>query len=207
MIVAPREYKVEFVNRKRYHSINVHGIVPAGCHLLGDSGYPSKKWLLTAYLRPQPGAQSSYNRAHKKTCSIVERGIGQLKPHFHMPHSEIQVGPPSKVCQIVEVCALLHNICKARNIILPEEEEHLAAAEDGGSEERPPAQKVQSRHEGILYRDEFVVLHFKWMISFSSRNTNDVPGKSGPCWCHITGAGSGVAGASSSTPTASEAHV
>ena len=23
MIVAPREYKVEFVNRKRYHSINV----------------------------------------------------------------------------------------------------------------------------------------------------------------------------------------
>ncbi|XP_045105182.1 uncharacterized protein LOC123500558 [Portunus trituberculatus] len=74
-----------------------------------------------------------------------------------MLHSEIQVGPPSKVCQIVEVCALLHNICKARNIILPEEEEHLAAAEDGGNEERPPAQKVQSRHEGILYRDEFVV--------------------------------------------------
>ncbi|XP_045105241.1 putative nuclease HARBI1 [Portunus trituberculatus] len=135
------------------------GIVPAGCHLLGDSGYPSKKWLLTPYLRPQPGAQSSYNRAHKKTCSIVERGIGQLKPHFHMLHSEIQVGPPPKVCQIVEVCALLHNICKARNIILPEEEEHLAAAEDGGNEERPPAQKVQSRHEGILYRDEFVVLH------------------------------------------------
>ena len=98
-IVAPREYEAEYVNRKRYHSINVQvvfdaryhitdvvakwpgsvhdarilsqsglnrifelGIVPAGCHLLGDSGYPSKKWLLTPYLRPLPGAQSSYNR-------------------------------------------------------------------------------------------------------------------------------------------------
>lgn len=38
------------------------GMVPAGCHLLGDSAYPSKKWLLTPYLRPQPGPQSNYNR-------------------------------------------------------------------------------------------------------------------------------------------------
>ncbi|XP_045124298.1 uncharacterized protein LOC123512158 [Portunus trituberculatus] len=42
-----------------------------------------------------------------------------------------------------------------------------------------------------------------WMTSSSSTNTSDVPGKSGPCWCRITGAGSGVAGAFSSTPTAS----
>lgn len=99
-ITAPKEFEAEYVNRKRYHSINtqivfdaryrildivakwpgsVHdarilnesalnrvlfgrGMVPQGCHLLGDSGYPSKKWLLTPYLRPQPGPQSSYNR-------------------------------------------------------------------------------------------------------------------------------------------------
>lgn len=98
-IVRPRQFEVEYVNRKRYHSINVQvvfgakyriididakwpgsvhdsrilnenglkrmfetGAVPAGCHLLGDSGYGSKTWLLTPYLQPQPGYQVNYNR-------------------------------------------------------------------------------------------------------------------------------------------------
>lgn len=98
-IVAPKQEEAAYVNRKRYHSINVRvifdahyriidviakwpgsvhdarifnesagrqlferGIVPAGSHLLGDSGHPSRRYLLTPYLRPQPGPQSDYNR-------------------------------------------------------------------------------------------------------------------------------------------------
>ena len=38
------------------------GHVPPGCHLLGDSGYPSLRWLLTPYHHPLPGPQTNYNR-------------------------------------------------------------------------------------------------------------------------------------------------
>ncbi|KAK3886538.1 hypothetical protein Pcinc_009319 [Petrolisthes cinctipes] len=106
------------------------GMVSDGCHLLGDSGYPSKKWLLTPYLRPQPGPQSNYNRAHKITRSVVERGIGQLKRRFHVLHGEIRVQPPSKVCQIIKVCAMLHNICKDRNIYIPAAEDDEEEVDD-----------------------------------------------------------------------------
>ncbi|XP_050707771.1 putative nuclease HARBI1 isoform X3 [Eriocheir sinensis] len=142
------------------------GHVPPGSHLLGDSGYPSKPWLLTPYLRPLPGPQSRYNRAHKRTRSVVERGIGQLKRRFHVLHSEVRVTPPVKVCKLIHVCGMLHNICKDRNIPIPldaaqpnAEEVDLAMAQPEGVQVVPPLPAGQ-RNEGRLYRDEFCNLHF-----------------------------------------------
>lgn len=92
----------------------------------------------------------------------MERGIGQLKRRFHVLHGEIWVIPPAKVCQIIEVCAMLHNICKDRNI-------EISAEEDLNVLEAPPHNRqameaepaVARPREGLRYRDEFVHLHFK----------------------------------------------
>ncbi|XP_052806504.1 putative nuclease HARBI1 [Mya arenaria] len=86
-------------------------------YLLGDSGYPCKRWLLTPYVNPQSGAQTRYNSALKTTRSRVERGIGQLKRRWGILNGEIQL-KPENACKVIIACAVLHNICKRRNIPL-----------------------------------------------------------------------------------------
>ncbi|XP_067659984.1 putative nuclease HARBI1 [Haliotis asinina] len=96
-----------------------HGIIPNGCHLLGDSGYPCRRWLLTPFINPQAGQGTRYNSAHRATRCVVERAIGQLKRRFRVLHGEIRL-KPEKAAKVITVCAMLHNICKDRNIGLPQ---------------------------------------------------------------------------------------
>ena len=46
-----------------------NGHIAPGYHLLGDSGYAAKRWLLTPYLTPQTPSQHAYNRYHIKQSS------------------------------------------------------------------------------------------------------------------------------------------
>ncbi|XP_064598738.1 uncharacterized protein LOC135465429 [Liolophura sinensis] len=94
-ITAPSTYENEFVNRHHYHSINVQIVVDANCRKMARV---------------------------PRTRSGVERGIGQLKRRFHVLHGEIRMSP-DKACQIILACAVLHNICKLRQIPLPGMEE------------------------------------------------------------------------------------
>ncbi|KAL3973725.1 hypothetical protein ACER0C_022351 [Sarotherodon galilaeus] len=178
-IIAPSEDEAVFVNRRNFHSINVQIVFNAACkildivakwpgsthdermlsetncHLLGDSGYPCKPWLLTPYLQPRQGPQLNYNRAHKTTRAVVERGIGQLKRRFHVLHGEVRLRP-EKVSKVIIACAILHNICKVRQIAEPLED----GDEDGGEEDIyiPQGNLAQS---GLPYRANFTNLHFR----------------------------------------------
>ncbi|KAA0725346.1 putative nuclease HARBI1 [Triplophysa tibetana] len=141
--------------------------VPANCHLLGDSGYPCKPWLLTPYLQPRQGPQLNYNRAHKTTRAVVERGVGQLKRRFHVLHGEVRLRP-EKVSKVIIACAILHNICKVRQIAEPledgDEDEDEDNDEDGGEEDIhiPQGNLAQS---GLPYRANFTNLHFRQAVA------------------------------------------
>lgn len=96
------------------------------------------------------------HRAHKKTRAIVERGIGQLKRRFHILHGEVRLAP-GKVCKVITACAVLHNICKARQIADPPADNQTDEEDD---EEHPPQGRDLSQ-SGLPYRAQFTHLHFR----------------------------------------------
>ncbi|XP_052217864.1 putative nuclease HARBI1 [Dreissena polymorpha] len=107
-------------------------------YLLGDSGYLCKRWLLTPFMNPADEHQLIYNRAHKRTRSVVERSIGILKRRWAILHNEIRLHP-LKSCKVILSCAVLHNICNMRNLpmdsldidALPDHPENYHGNEDG----------------------------------------------------------------------------
>lgn len=97
----------------------------------------------------------------------MERGIGQLKRRFHVLHGEVRLRP-EKVGKVIIACAILHNICKVRQIAEPledgDEDEDEDNDEDGGEEDIhiPQGNLAQS---GLPYRANFTNLHFRQAVA------------------------------------------
>uniref|UniRef100_A0A8C6UX78 Putative nuclease HARBI1 n=1 Tax=Neogobius melanostomus TaxID=47308 RepID=A0A8C6UX78_9GOBI len=86
--------------------------------LLGDSGYPLKRWLMTPVIAPRTPQERRYNFKQASTRSIIERCIGVLKRRFHCLHSEMRMHP-ERVCVVIAACVVLHNICVEKRMPLP----------------------------------------------------------------------------------------
>uniref|UniRef100_A0AAR2JGW4 Putative nuclease HARBI1 n=1 Tax=Pygocentrus nattereri TaxID=42514 RepID=A0AAR2JGW4_PYGNA len=88
--------------------------------LLGDSGYPLKRWLLTPFPNPQSTEERRYNDVHTLTRSVVERTIGLLKGRWRCLDASggRLLYNPEKVCRIVRACAVLHNMAQQNGLPL-----------------------------------------------------------------------------------------
>ena len=86
-------------------------MIIAGTHhgfLIGDSGYGLRQYLLTPYRTPQTPQQQGYNNSLCQSRVKIEQTFGVLKRRFACLNMlRVQ---PRKGCQIVVVCAMLHNI-------------------------------------------------------------------------------------------------
>ncbi|KAJ1131295.1 hypothetical protein NDU88_009633 [Pleurodeles waltl] len=79
---------------------------------VGDSGYSILSWLLTPVRNARTRVEEHYNEAHRRTRRIIERTFGLLKARLwclHLTGGSLYYSP-KKVCQIIVVCCMLHNL-------------------------------------------------------------------------------------------------
>ncbi|XP_063771829.1 transcription termination factor 4, mitochondrial isoform X1 [Pseudophryne corroboree] len=86
--------------------------------LLGDSGYGVKPWLLTPFDNPATNSEIRYNLSHAATYSVMEQTIDVLKSRFRCLDNPngVLLYNPEKVCKIIVVCCIIHNIAVLKNI-------------------------------------------------------------------------------------------
>lgn len=97
-------------------------------HLLGDSGYQLKPYLLTPFLNPQTQAQVRYNFAHSGTRMAIERCFGILKRRFACLDQKLRTNIETTIYIIVS-CLVLHNFCLSHNDHWEQIEDQLVGME------------------------------------------------------------------------------
>lgn len=99
-------------------------------YLLGDKGYPCRRYILTPVHNPETRAQRRYNSAHIATRNTIERTFGVLKRRFPCLSVGLRVSVNKAIPIIIATC-ILHNICRSRNDMIVEHERHIEQMEEG----------------------------------------------------------------------------
>ena len=78
--------------------------------LVGNSGYPLRRYLLIPFLDPATPAEECYNKAQILTRVKVECCFGILKNRFHNLMQPFRIFGPLCCSQVVTAMIVLHNI-------------------------------------------------------------------------------------------------
>jgi len=124
--------------------------------VVGDSGYPCNRWLMTPLTRVGTSAEALYNESLIRTRNCVERSYGVWKRRFLVLSLGIRL-KVKEVEAIVVATAVLHNICNLNNdTTAPSVPEHIEALID--TEVAMPAFATSSNN---FYRSEIIMNHFE----------------------------------------------
>lgn len=102
-----RTFTLSFISK------NISNICQNGkYHLLGDSAYPIREYLLTPY-KDYGNLTRSQRIYNKKLCGtrvLIENAFGLLKLRFRQL-MELQFHDVKKMSKFIMCCCILHNLC------------------------------------------------------------------------------------------------
>lgn len=127
--------------------------------LLGDSGYPCRKYLLTPFLQPRSESERKYNEAQIATRNPIERCFGVLKRRFACLSMGLRVKLDTAM-NVIVACAILHNIAISHNDLtdnLPE----IPTLEDVEIPTLQPYEVSSQRNENFSVRSALLMTHFQ----------------------------------------------
>lgn len=125
-------------------------------YLLGDSGYPCRKYLMTPLLAPTTQKQHRYNSAHIKTRNVIERAFGVLKRRFPILNMVRTRLPTTK--KIIMATVILHNIARYYNVPLPDgtEEQNDMQGNEVEPQNVPQEIAIQNAASGLAVRSHII---------------------------------------------------
>ena len=129
------------VIRDEFEEGRVNGI------LLGDNGYPCRKYLLTPLLNPTSSGEKRYNRNHIRTRARIEQCFSKMKQRFRALRIPLRTRLDNSLTIIVAV-ACLHNFAIQRKQPLP--------ADDISIEEEISTRTDQSSSSGRAARQSMI---------------------------------------------------